>query len=157
MSYLTSDQLLAQLRREIREINVYELADQLEKGKVTLIDIRGLDEWDQGHIRGSAHIPRGFLELQIETHVPDRNQPVAVTCAGGVRSLLGARDLETMGYTNVVSVASGFTGWKNAGYPFVVPRTLSNEQRQRYSRHTVMPEVGEEGQACLLPLRWTVV
>jgi adenylyltransferase/sulfurtransferase len=153
MSYLTSDQLLAQLRRQIKEINVYELADQLEKGEVSLIDIRGLDEWDQGHIKGSAHIPRGFLELQIETHVPDRNQPVAVTCAGGVRSLLGARDLETMGYTNVVSVAGGFTGWKNAGHPFVVPRTLSNEQRQRYSRHTVMPEVGEEGQLKLLDAR----
>ena len=150
MSYLTSDQLLARLRGEIKEINVNELADQLEKGDVTLIDIRGLDEWDQGHIKGSTHIPRGFLELQVETHVPDRNQPIAVTCAGGVRSLLGARDLQTMGYTNVVSVAGGFTGWKNAGHPFEIPRTLSPEQRQRYSRHTVMPEVGEEGQLKLL-------
>jgi adenylyltransferase/sulfurtransferase len=150
MSRLTSDQLLAQLRHDIKEISVHELKDLLEKGEVALVDIRGLDEWDQGHVKDSIHIPRGFLELQIETHVNDRSQPLAVTCAGGVRSLLGARDLETMGYTNVVSVAGGFTGWKNAGYPFAVPRTLDNEQRQRYSRHTVMPEVGEEGQLKLL-------
>ena len=150
MSQITSHQLLAKLRKDIKEINVRELSAQLASKRVTLIDIREQSEWDQGHIKGSIHIPRGYLELQIETHVSDRSQPVAITCAGGVRSLLGARDLETMGYTNVVSVAGGFNGWKNAGYAFDLPRTLTNEQRQRYSRHTVMPEVGEEGQLKLL-------
>jgi len=147
---ITSSELLAKLRKEIKEISVHELKQQLENNEVTLIDIRGLEEWDQGHVKGSIHIPRGFLELQIETHVRDCEQPIAITCAGGVRSLLGARDLETMGYTNVASVAGGFTGWKHAGYPFDVPRTLSKEQRERYSRHTIMPEVGEEGQLKLL-------
>lgn len=150
MSYVTSDQLLAQLRRHIKEINAHELNRQLENKDVTLIDIREQGEWDQGHIKGSIHIPRGYLELQIETHISDRNRPIAITCAGGVRSLLGARDLETMGYTNVVSVAGGFNGWKNAGYAFDLPRALSTEQRQRYSRHTVMPEIGEAGQLKLL-------
>jgi adenylyltransferase/sulfurtransferase len=150
MSRVTRDQLLAKLRAEINEVNVHELNGQLENNKVTLIDMRGLEEWDQGHVKEAVHISRGFLELQIEQHVPDRDAPLALICAVGVRSLLAARDLETMGYANVVSVAGGFTGWKQAGYPFVVPRTLSNEQRQRYSRHTVMPEVGEEGQLKLL-------
>lgn len=151
MSYVTSDQLIARLRKEIKEIDVHELAHRLKNDEpVKLIDVRELDEWSQGRVEGATHIPRGYLELQIEAHAPQRDQPVAVMCAGGVRSLLGARDLETMGYTNVVSVAGGFNGWKNAGYNFSVPRTLSDDQRIRYSRHTIMPEVGEEGQLKLL-------
>lgn len=150
MSYITSDQLLARLRNEIKEINVHELRQKLQKNEIKLVDIRGREEWDQGHIKEARHISRGFLELQIETFVSDRNQPIAVLCAGGVRSLLGARDLNLMGYSNVVSVAGGYSGWKNAGYPFVVPRNLSTDQRNRYARHLVMPEVGEEGQLKLI-------
>ena len=158
MSYLSRDQLMAKLRKEIKEISVHELAEQMESDKdLTVVDIRGLDEWDQGNIKGSIHIPRGFLELNIETHARDRDKPVAVLCAGGVRSLLGARDLETMGYTNVFSVAGGFNGWKNAGFNFVVPRVMTNEQRQRYSRHTIMPEVGEEGQLKLLDSKVLII
>ena len=139
MSYISSDQLLAKLRSEIKEITVHELREQLDEGEITLIDIRGREEWDQGNIQQSIHISRGFLELQVENYVRERDKPIAVMCAGGVRSLLGARDLRTMGYTNVASVAAGFSGWKSAGYPFVVPRTLSNDQRNRYARHIVMP------------------
>ncbi len=150
MNYINKDQLLAQLREEIDEINVRELAEQLANNEVTLIDIRGLDEWDQGYVKGAIYIPRGFLELQIERHTPNPDTPLAIICAVGIRSLLGARDLKLMGYTNVVSVVGGFNGWKWAGYAFETPRTLSTEQRRRYSRHTVMPEVGEEGQLKLL-------
>jgi adenylyltransferase/sulfurtransferase len=151
MSYITSDQLIAKLRKEIKEINVHELASRIKNGEeLTVIDVRELDEWAQGRIKDSTHIPRGFLELRVEVLVPDRNHPVAVTCAGGTRSLLAARDLQELGYTNVVSVAGGFNGWKNAGYPFAKPQILTEEQRQRYSRHTIMPEVGEEGQLKLL-------
>ncbi|MBN1218973.1 MAG: molybdopterin-synthase adenylyltransferase MoeB [Anaerolineae bacterium] len=150
MSYLTSDQLLNKLRKQIKEIDVHQLARQMKDGEVTLLDIRELDEWAQGRIEGSVHIPRGFLELRVEHYVPDRNRPIAVLCAGGVRSLLGARDLEEMGYANVVSVAGGFNAWKNGGYGFSTPRMLTEDQRHRYSRHTVMPEVGEEGQLKLL-------
>jgi molybdopterin/thiamine biosynthesis adenylyltransferase/rhodanese-related sulfurtransferase len=150
MSYITSDQLLGRLKKEISEITVHQLKEQLDAGEIALIDIRGREEWDQGNIKDAVHISRGFLELQIENYVRDRNTPVAVMCAGGVRSLLGARDLGTMGFKNVVSVAGGFSGWKSAGYPFEVPRTLSTEQRERYSRHIVMPEVGEAGQLKLV-------
>ncbi len=151
MSYLTSDQLVNKLKKEIKEIDVHELADRLNNGNdLVLIDVREMDEWAQGRIEGSLHLTRGFLELQIENYVPDRDRPVAVTCAGGVRSLLAARSLQEMGYKNVASVAGGFNGWKNAGYPFSTPRMLTEDQRHRYSRHTIMPEVGEEGQLKLL-------
>jgi len=151
MDILTRDMLMAKLRFEIKEVNVHQLSDQLQNGsEIKVIDIREQQEWDQGHIPGAIHIPRGYLELQIEQHIIDREKPVAVLCAGGVRSLLGARDLETMGYKNVVSVAGGFGGWKNAGLKFDVPQVLSAEQRNRYSRHTTMPEVGEVGQLKLL-------
>ncbi len=151
MNYITSDQLIAKLRQEIQEIDVHQLHDQLQKNdKLVLIDVREQDEWAQGRIEGSLHLSRGFLELQIESFVPERNRPIAITCAGGVRSLLAARSLQEMGYSNVASVAGGFNGWKNAGYPFSIPRILSEEQRHRYSRHTIMPEMGEEGQLKLL-------
>jgi molybdopterin/thiamine biosynthesis adenylyltransferase/rhodanese-related sulfurtransferase len=117
---------------------------------LSLIDVRELDEWSQGRIKGSVHIPRGFLELRVEALAPDRTQPIAVTCAGGTRSLLAARDLQELGYTDVVSVAGGFNGWKNAGYSFSKPQILTEEQRHRYSRHTIMPEIGDEGQLKLL-------
>lgn len=150
MSYLTSDQLITRLKQEIKEIDVYELAGLLQNGEVVLIDIRETDEWAQGRIEGSLHLTRGFLELQIESFIPNRDQPIAITCAGGVRSLLAARSLQELGYRNVASVAGGFTGWKNAGFPFSAPRILTEDQRHRYSRHTIMPEVGEEGQLKLL-------
>jgi adenylyltransferase/sulfurtransferase len=150
MSYLTSEQLLTKLRREIPEISVHDLAAQVDSGFVTLIDIRGNEEWDQGYVKGAVHIARGYLELEVENHVQNRHKPIAVICAGGVRSLLGARDLRTMGYQNVVSVAGGFNGWKTAGYPVETPRVLTPEQRIRYARHIVMPEMGEAGQLKLV-------
>jgi adenylyltransferase/sulfurtransferase len=115
-----------------------------------VIDIREFDEYAQSTIPGSYYIPRGFLELRIENVSPNRNTPIALYCAGGVRSVLGARSLIEMGYTDVVSVAGGFGGWKNAGYSFEVPRIMSDDQRHRYSRHTIIPEVGESGQLKLL-------
>lgn len=154
MSYVTSDQLIAKLRKEIKEIDAHELARRMQSDEdLTVIDVRELDEWSQGRIKGSVHIPRGFLELRVEALVPQRDQFIAVTCAGGTRSLLAARDLQELGYTNVVSVAGGFNGWKNAGYPFSKPQILNEDQRHRYSRHTIMPEVGEEGQLQLLGAR----
>jgi adenylyltransferase/sulfurtransferase len=153
MSSLTREQLLDKLRREIPEISVRDLAAQVNSGFVTLIDIRGNEEWNQGYIKGAVHIERGFLELEVENHVQNRHKPIAIICAGGVRSLLGARDLRIMGYHNGVSVAGGFNGWKNAGYPIELPRTLTPEQRNRYARHIVMPELGEVGQLKLLDAR----
>jgi molybdopterin/thiamine biosynthesis adenylyltransferase/rhodanese-related sulfurtransferase len=150
MSYITSDRLIAQVKQGIKEIDVHQLQQWLDDGDTVVIDIREFDEYAQGTIPGSYYVPRGFLELRIENVVPNRNTPIALYCAGGVRSVLGARSLVEMGYTDVVSVAGGFGGWKNAGYSFEVPRIMSDDQRHRYSRHTIIPEVGENGQLKLL-------
>ena len=115
-----------------------------------MIDIRERDEYIQGHLPGAKFVPRGFLELQIEQHQPDRDKPLVIYCAGGVRSALAARNLKEMGYSKVISLISGYNGWKNAGYRFTVPTVLSEDQRLRYSRHTMLNEVGEEGQIRLL-------
>src|SRR5262252_5244979 len=115
-----------------------------------LIDVREKDEWTEGFIPGARWIPRGFLELRIEDQVPERTSEIVLYCAGGTRSALAARALEELGYTNVKSMAGGFSGWKRAGLPFERPFVMTDEQAQRYARHTMLPEVGEEGQVKLL-------
>ena len=151
MSRINRDQLVALAKSEISEISAQELKQQVENGKqLTVVDIREREEWVQGHIPNSVFIPRGYLELQIEQNQPDRDAPVVVYCAGGVRSALAARNLKEMGYTNVISLIGGFNGWKNAGYAFKTPTVLTAEQRVRYSRHTLLAEVGEAGQIKLL-------
>jgi molybdopterin/thiamine biosynthesis adenylyltransferase/rhodanese-related sulfurtransferase len=150
-SLLTSDRLVAQVKQQIKEIDVHQLKQRMDgDNNLVVVDIREFDEYAQGTIPGSYYIPRGFLELRIENLAPRRDTPIALYCAGGVRSALGARSLQEMGYTNVASVAGGFGGWKNAGYSFVVPRIMTDDQRHRYSRHTMIPEVGEQGQLKLL-------
>lgn len=151
MSKLNRDQLVQLAKREITEISAQELKQRLATGEdLTLVDIRERDEFVQGHIPEAVFIPRGFLELQIEQHQPERDKPVVVYCAGGVRSALAARNLKEMGYTNTISLIGGFNGWKNAGLDFKVPLVLNEEQRIRYSRHTLLNEVGEAGQIKLL-------
>jgi molybdopterin/thiamine biosynthesis adenylyltransferase/rhodanese-related sulfurtransferase len=151
MDRLNRDQLLNLARAEITELSPQGLHQQIENGNnVTLIDVRERDEFVQGHLPGAVFIPRGFLELQIEQVQADRDAPLVIYCAGGVRSLLAARNLKDMGYTNPISLISGFNGWKNAGYSFEIPSVLTDEQRMRYSRHTILSEVGEAGQLKLL-------
>jgi molybdopterin/thiamine biosynthesis adenylyltransferase/rhodanese-related sulfurtransferase len=151
MSRLNRDQLLALARREITEVTPQGLQGRLEAGEeVTIVDIRERDEFAQGHLPGAVFIPRGFLELQIEQVEYDREKPVVLYCAGGVRSALAARNLKEMGYENVESLIGGFNGWKNAGLPFKVPQLLNEEQKIRYSRHVILNDVGEEGQIKLL-------
>jgi len=148
---VTRDQILAQARARVPELDVHEVKRRLDAGeKLTVVDIRERDEWVQGHVPDARFVPRGFLELRIEEIQPNRDAPIVVYCAGGVRSLLGARDLQAMGYTNVFSMRGGFNQWKNNGLPFVVPRILNDEQRTRYSRHIIIPEIGEAGQLKLL-------
>jgi len=147
----TRDQILAQARARVPELDAYEVKERLDaREQLTVVDIRERDEWVQGHVSGAHFVPRGFLELRIEELQPQRAAPIVVYCAGGVRSLLGGRDLQAMGYTNVFSMAGGFSQWKNAGLPFVVPTVLNEERRARYSRHILIPEVGEAGQLKLL-------
>ncbi|HWE61454.1 MAG TPA: molybdopterin-synthase adenylyltransferase MoeB [Chloroflexota bacterium] len=144
-------QLLQQVKQQIREVQPEEVRDQLKTGQApVLLDVREADEYQQGAIPGARHIPRGYLELRIEQEVPERDRPIVVYCAGGTRSALAAASLEQLGYSDVASMASGFNGWKNAGLPFEMPRTLNDAQRNRYSRHLLIPEVGEAGQMKLL-------
>jgi adenylyltransferase/sulfurtransferase len=142
------DALLRDLRGKTPEVDVPGLSAELDK--VALIDCREADEHAQGAIPGAAWIPRGFLESRIEKHVADRATPVVIYCASGNRSLFAQRSLTELGYTNVRSLAGGFTGWKRAGLPWEVPHALRADQETRYSRHTLLPEVGTAGQMKLL-------
>jgi sulfur-carrier protein adenylyltransferase/sulfurtransferase len=142
--------LLAQAKSQIREVDT-ETADQVRSNPgVVLLDVREPDEYDLGALPGAVHIPRGHLESQVESRVPAKDTPLVVYCAGGVRSAFAAKTLQELGYRDVVSVAGGFGKWKDEGRPWKVPVTLSGEQRNRYMRHLLLPEVGVDGQAKLL-------
>jgi len=145
----TFKELIRQVKSEIREVSVDE-ARKLSAGGAVVVDVREADEWSQGHVPGAVFIPRGFLEQRIEEKVPDKAQEVVVYCAGGTRSAFGARTLRDLDYANVTSMRGGFGQWKEAGFPILVPKTLSAEQKSRYSRHLLVPEVGEAGQTRLL-------
>jgi molybdopterin/thiamine biosynthesis adenylyltransferase/rhodanese-related sulfurtransferase len=115
-----------------------------------LIDVREKDEWTEGFIPGARWIPRGFLELRVEDQIPERSSEIILYCAGGTRSALAARSLGELGYTNVKSMAGGFTAWKRAGNAYDKPFIMTADQEQRYARHTMLPEIGEAGQVKLL-------
>ncbi len=149
----TYRELLEQVRDEIEEIDAHTARERLDEDPPALLDVREQNEWDEGHIPGAVHVPRGFLESKIEIAVPDRSQPVIVYCSGGNRSAFAAKTLEELGYEDVASLAGGFTDWKRNGLPVAVPRALGDAQRRRYSRHILIPEVGEEGQQKLLDAR----
>ncbi|MGH2971965.1 MAG: molybdopterin-synthase adenylyltransferase MoeB [Gaiellaceae bacterium] len=147
--------LLQQVKTEIDEVDVARAREVLsvDAERPLIVDVRELDEWAEGRIPGAVHIPRGFLESRIEQAAPDRAQPILVYCAGGNRSAFAAKSLGELGYENVVSLAGGYTDWKRSGLPTELPRTLDAAKRERYSRHLLIPEVGEEGQLKLLDSR----
>ena len=142
--------LLAQAKSQITEIDTNEAASRIDAGGVVVLDVREPDEYEQGALPEALHIPRGHLEAQIEGRIVEKSAPVLVYCAGGVRSAFAAKTLAELGYTNVVSVAGGFGKWKDEGRPWRTPAVLSAEQRNRYQRHLLLPEVGVEGQSKLL-------
>jgi molybdopterin/thiamine biosynthesis adenylyltransferase/rhodanese-related sulfurtransferase len=142
--------LLRQVKSQIREISVEELSARRPE---VVIDVRESDEYREGYIPGAIWIPRGQLELRIEDAVPKRETEVTLYCAGGNRSALAARSLGELGYANIRSLAGGFGAWKKAGLAFEKPFLFTQEQRARYSRHLMLPEVGERGQAKLLQAR----
>ncbi len=117
------------------------------------LDVREADEYAQGAIPGAIHLPRGSLELQVESRLPDKDRPVVIYCAGGVRSALAAKALQDLGYVDVVSMAGGFNRWKDEGRSWGAPRVLDADQRNRYHRHLLLPEIGEAGQQRLLDSR----
>jgi sulfur-carrier protein adenylyltransferase/sulfurtransferase len=142
--------LLKAAKEQIREVDTAE-ADELRKqpGAVVL-DVREPDEYEQGAIPGAVHIPRGNLESSIESRVPDKTAPVIIHCASGVRSAFAAKTLAELGYEDAMSVAGGFNKWKDEGRDWAAPRKLTAEQRNRYQRHVLLPEVDVDGQLKLL-------
>ncbi len=140
--------LLNEAKRTIREVEPHDVAARLDRYQ--LLDVREPDEHEQGAIPGAVHIPRGNLEFAVESRLTNKDAPIAVYCAGGVRSAFAAKTLQDLGYTDVVSVIGGFNRWKDEGLTWSTPRTLSADQRNRYQRHLLLPEVGDEGQMKLL-------
>jgi molybdopterin/thiamine biosynthesis adenylyltransferase/rhodanese-related sulfurtransferase len=151
---------LKDVKAQIREVDLETVRKTVEarKGKSgdgngagpILVDVREKDEWIEGYIPGAQWIPRGFLELRVEDQIPEKSSEVILYCAGGTRSALGARALAELGYTNVKSMAGGFSAWKRAALPYDRPFIMTQEQSLRYARHTMLPEVGEAGQVKLL-------
>jgi len=140
-------ELLAQTKKKIHEVDPAEAETRLDDA--TFVDVRELDEYEQGTVPDSVFIPRGHLESQVENKV-SKDKPVVVYCAGGTRSAFAAETLQELGYTDVVSMKGGFGRWKDEGRPWVTPQVLTPEQRNRYHRHVLLPEIGEPGQQKLL-------
>jgi molybdopterin/thiamine biosynthesis adenylyltransferase/rhodanese-related sulfurtransferase len=144
----TPRELLAQAKAAITEVDPASAAGLLESA--TFLDVREPDEYEQGAIPGAVHLPRGNLEFGVEGRIPDKEGQVVVYCAGGTRSAFAAKTLVDLGYKDVVSMAGGFNRWKDEGREWAAPRTLTSDQRNRYQRHLLLPEVGEKGQQALL-------
>jgi sulfur-carrier protein adenylyltransferase/sulfurtransferase len=145
--------LLQQVKSEIDELDSARAREFIADDSPVIVDVREREEWDEGHLPGAVHVPRGHLESRIERAVADKSQPVLLYCASGNRSAFAAKTLEELGYERVASLAGGFTDWKRNGLPFEVPQSLDETKRRRYSRHLLIPEVGEEGQLRLLQSR----
>jgi len=146
-------ELLKETKSQIREVDTAGAAEAIAQPGVVVLDVREPDEYEQGALPGAVHLPRGHLESKIESQVPDRSTPIVIHCASGVRSAFAAKTLQDLGYTDVVSMSGGFNKWKDEGRPWQTPRTLSSEQRNRYQRHLLLPEVAEKGQQKLLDSR----
>jgi sulfur-carrier protein adenylyltransferase/sulfurtransferase len=150
----TYRELLAAAKAEIDEVTTAETREALAGAEAPLLlDVREPDEWQEGHIPGAIHLPRGNLESRVEGLVPDKSRGLVVYCASGARSAFSAQTLTELGYEHVSSLTGGFVDWKRNGYELETPKTLSSEQRKRYSRHLLIPEVGERGQQKLLESR----
>jgi len=146
-------ELLQQVRSEISEVDATHARELIEEGGPVVVDVREQEEWDEGHIPGAVHIPRGHLESRIERAAPDPSRPVVVYCSAGNRSAFAAKTLADLGYEDVVSLSGGFTDWKRNGFPVELQAGLDAPRRARYSRHLLIPEVGEAGQLKLLDSR----
>lgn len=144
--------ILKETRTKILEADT-ETSSRMRNDGAVMLDVREADEYKQGAIPESIHIPRGMLEVSIESRIPNKATPIVVFCAGGVRSAFAAESLSTLGYIDVVSMDGGFNKWKDEGRDWSVPISLTSEQRNRYHRHLLLPEVGEEGQKKLMDAR----
>ena len=146
----TFREMLAASKAAVREITTAEAEQEIALPGTIVLDVREPDEYEQGALVGSVHLPRGNLESSIEGRIPDKSAHVVVMCAGGARSAFAADTMQQLGFTDVASIMGGFNRWKDEGRAWSAPRTLSPEQRNRYQRHLLLPEVGETGQMKLL-------
>jgi len=144
----TARELLQQAKAAVREVDGTTAHERL--GEAVFLDVREPDEYQQGALPEAVHLPRGHLEFSIEGRIPDKRTPIVIYCAGGTRSAFAAHTLTQLGYEDVVSLDGGFNRWKDEGRPWTTPRTLSADQRNRYQRHLLLPEIGEKGQQTLL-------
>jgi sulfur-carrier protein adenylyltransferase/sulfurtransferase len=143
--------LLSKVKSEIKEVTPEDVDERLRRGdKFLILDVREDEEVEHGILPGARHVTRGHLESRVEDVLTDKDAEVVVYCAGGVRSAFATKTLEELGYSNVSSMSGGFTRWKDLGFEYAMPRMLDASQRDRYSRHLVLPEVGEQGQIKLL-------
>jgi sulfur-carrier protein adenylyltransferase/sulfurtransferase len=149
---LSGADYIRQVKEQITEVDPSEVHGLLDAG-VALLDVRESEEWDAGHLPGATHVPRGYLESRVDGILGDREQRVVVYCASGTRSALAAKTLTDLGYAHVESMTGGITLWKDRGYAVDQPRKLTPEQRERYSRHFLLNEIGQVGQEKLLDAR----
>ncbi len=152
----TFQELLAQAKSLIEETDPSESETLITQGWV-ILDVREVEEYNQGIVPESILIPQGKIEETIEEHIPDHGQPIIAMCAGGVRSAFAAVTLNELGYKHVVSMDGGFNLWKQEGRDWVTSQILKPEQRQRYERHITLPEIGEKGQQKLLDSRVVII
>ena len=143
--------LLSKVKSEIKEVTPEDVDERLRRGdEFVILDVREDEEVEHGILPGARHVTRGHLESRVEDVLTDKDAEVVVYCAGGVRSAFATKTLEELGYSNVSSMSGGFTRWKDLGFEFSMPRMLDASQRDRYSRHLILPEVGEQGQIKML-------
>ncbi len=140
----------AEIKKRIKEATPQQVAELLRAEDVQLADVREKDEWNAGHLPGAVHVPKSYLEQWAEDRIPDKTKTTVLYCAGGVRSAMAADTLTKLGYTKVISMSGGFNRWKDSGLAWITPESFTPEQAQRYSRHLLIPEVGEAGQHRLL-------
>ncbi len=146
--------LLQEVKGQTRQVTLDEVKRRLEAREgYIFVDVRERDETKAGFIPGAVLLPRGFLEMQAESKLPDKQAKLVVYCAGGVRAAFAAQALQSLGYHHVEAANPGFVRWKDVGYPIEVPAQLTDAQRDRYSRHLLLPEVGDRGQERLLKAR----
>ena len=147
----TLKEMLAEARQVVPEEGPADLQRRLKSGEpLTVIDVRDPDEYRDGYIEGATNISRGFLEFRVGAAVSDSASPIVLYCQSGLRSMLAAKALKDLGYTNVINLQGGYQKWAQSGFPVVKDVALTTEQIQRYSRHFLLSQVGEKGQRKLL-------
>ena len=143
----TLKDMLTEARQVVPEEGPAELVGRLAAGeKLVVIDVRDPDEYRDGHLEAASNISRGFLEFRVGTAVTDPSTPVVLYCQTGLRSLLAAKALKDLGYSNVINLQGGYQKWAQSGLPVIKETQLTQDQIQRYSRHFLLPQVGDKGQ-----------